>query len=139
MTLSTRPDRLRAGYVPHAQPILPAVTSPDPFGWPSDNLRVNVSASPVHSSVSDGKDAGSPRSVHSASPSHHSAHSDGRDDTAATVPPKKKRRRASGRQLETLNTVYARTAFPTTEERHELARQLDMSPRSVQIWSVKCF
>ena len=54
----------------------------------------------------------------------------------ADVPPKKKRRRASGRQLETLNSVYARTAFPTTEERHELARQLEMTPRSVQIWYV---
>ncbi|KAF7315451.1 Homeobox domain-containing protein [Mycena indigotica] len=33
-----------------------------------------------------------------------------------------------------LNETYARTAFPSTEERQRLAKQLDMSPRSVQIW-----
>ncbi len=47
---------------------------------------------------------------------------------------KKKRKRADARQLEALNRMYARTAFPSTEERLQLARELDMSPRSVQIW-----
>jgi len=47
---------------------------------------------------------------------------------------KKKRKRADARQLEVLNATYARTAFPSTEERAALAKQLDMSPRSVQIW-----
>lgn len=49
---------------------------------------------------------------------------------------KKKRKRADAQQLKILNEVYARTAFPTTEERLELARKLDMSARSVQIWCV---
>ncbi|KAH6914293.1 hypothetical protein BKA70DRAFT_661481 [Coprinopsis sp. MPI-PUGE-AT-0042] len=47
---------------------------------------------------------------------------------------KKKRKRADAHQLKVLNETYARTAFPSTEERHALAKALDMSPRSVQIW-----
>ena len=47
---------------------------------------------------------------------------------------KKKRKRADAAQLKILNDVYNRTAFPTTEERAELAKRLDMSARSVQIW-----
>lgn len=47
---------------------------------------------------------------------------------------KKKRKRADAAQLKILNEVYARTAFPTTEERLDLAKKLDMSARSVQIW-----
>ena len=51
----------------------------------------------------------------------------------------KKRKRADARQLEALNRMYARTAFPSTEERQQLARDLDMSARSVQIWLVHAF
>ncbi|OJA13077.1 hypothetical protein AZE42_01890 [Rhizopogon vesiculosus] len=47
---------------------------------------------------------------------------------------KKKRKRADAAQLKVLNETYARTAFPSTEERAELAKKLDMSARSVQIW-----
>ncbi|KIL62522.1 hypothetical protein M378DRAFT_12738 [Amanita muscaria Koide BX008] len=47
---------------------------------------------------------------------------------------KKKRKRADANQLRVLNDTYARTAFPSTEERLHLAKILDMSPRSVQIW-----
>jgi homeobox protein YOX1/YHP1 len=49
---------------------------------------------------------------------------------------KKKRKRADPAQLKVLNETYNRTAFPSTEERLELAKALDMSPRSVQIWYV---
>ena len=54
------------------------------------------------------------------------------ESTEPTI--KKKRKRADARQLEVLNATYARTAFPSTEERAELAKKLDMSARSVQIW-----
>jgi homeobox protein YOX1/YHP1 len=47
---------------------------------------------------------------------------------------KKKRKRADAAQLEVLNEVYNRTAFPSTEERAAIAKKLDMTPRSVQIW-----
>lgn len=47
---------------------------------------------------------------------------------------KKKRKRADAAQLKVLNETYARTAFPSTEERHALAKALDMTARSVQIW-----
>ncbi|KAJ4483192.1 hypothetical protein J3R30DRAFT_3668554 [Lentinula aciculospora] len=47
---------------------------------------------------------------------------------------KKKRKRADANQLKVLNDTYARTAFPSTEERQALAKLLDMSARSVQIW-----
>ncbi|KAJ3896731.1 hypothetical protein GG344DRAFT_71693 [Lentinula edodes] len=49
---------------------------------------------------------------------------------------KKKRKRADAGQLRVLNDTYARTAFPSTEERQALAKLLDMSARSVQIWRV---
>jgi homeobox protein YOX1/YHP1 len=47
---------------------------------------------------------------------------------------KKKRKRADANQLKVLNETYNRTAFPSTEERLHLAKVLEMSPRSVQIW-----
>jgi len=47
---------------------------------------------------------------------------------------KKKRKRADAAQLKVLNETYARTAFPSTDERVALAKMLDMSARSVQIW-----
>ncbi|KAF8200707.1 hypothetical protein BJ912DRAFT_577138 [Pholiota molesta] len=47
---------------------------------------------------------------------------------------KKKRKRADAAQLKVLNETYTRTAFPSTEERIALAKMLDMSARSVQIW-----
>ncbi|KAJ3540233.1 hypothetical protein NM688_g6255 [Phlebia brevispora] len=50
------------------------------------------------------------------------------------VPVKKKRKRADAEQLKVLNETYNRTAFPSTEERIELAKKLGMSARSVQIW-----
>ena len=52
---------------------------------------------------------------------------------------KKKRKRADARQLEALNGMYARTAFPSADERQQLARDLDMSARSVQIWLAHAF
>lgn len=54
--------------------------------------------------------------------------------TTGLPPQKPKRRRADANQLRVLNEVYARTAFPSTEERIELGRRLGMSPRQVQIW-----
>lgn len=57
--------------------------------------------------------------------------------TGSGNPPlKPKRRRADANQLRTLNATYDRTAFPSTEERAELARKLGMTPRQVQIWYV---
>ena len=50
---------------------------------------------------------------------------------------KKKRKRANAAQLQVLNETYQRTAFPSTEERQTLAVELDMPPRSVQIWYSK--
>ncbi len=53
-------------------------------------------------------------------------------------PVKKKRKRADAEQLKVLNETYNRTAFPSTEERIELAKKLGMSARSVQIWCASC-
>ncbi|KAG8907438.1 hypothetical protein FRB99_004233 [Tulasnella sp. 403] len=60
----------------------------------------------------------------------------GSSSTASNTPvtQKPKRRRADAAQLRVLHEVYARTAFPTTEERVELGKKLNMSPRQVQIW-----
>ncbi|PCH43762.1 homeobox-domain-containing protein [Wolfiporia cocos MD-104 SS10] len=56
------------------------------------------------------------------------------EPAAAEPTIKKKRKRADAEQLKVLNETYARTAFPSTEERAELAKRLNMSARSVQIW-----
>ncbi|TDL26169.1 homeobox-domain-containing protein [Rickenella mellea] len=68
-----------------------------------------------------------------ADPDMSSSHSP-QPETPTEPVIKKKRKRADATQLKILNEVYARTAFPTTEERQELAKKLDMSARSVQIW-----
>ncbi|KZT01767.1 homeobox, partial [Laetiporus sulphureus 93-53] len=47
---------------------------------------------------------------------------------------KKKRKQADPEQLKVLCETYNRTAFPSTEERADIARRLNMSARSVQIW-----
>ncbi|KAJ2402906.1 hypothetical protein GGI23_000359 [Coemansia sp. RSA 2559] len=53
---------------------------------------------------------------------------------SAALPLKGKRKRASPQQLDTLNKVFASTSFPSTEMRNRLARDLGMTPRTVQIW-----
>ncbi|OSD06902.1 homeobox-domain-containing protein [Trametes coccinea BRFM310] len=55
-------------------------------------------------------------------------------DPPQQEPVKKKRKRADAEQLKVLNETYNKTAFPSTEERNELAKKLGMSSRSVQIW-----
>jgi hypothetical protein len=62
------------------------------------------------------------------------------DGAAETSEPTiKRRKRADARQLEALKRMYARTAFPSTEERQQLARDLGMSARSVQVWWAHAF
>ena len=77
-----------------------------------------------------------------SSGSSHAAHVSPRNYSPPPVSPtspeeptiKKKRKRADAAQLKVLNETYSRTAFPSTEERIALAKMLDMSARSVQIW-----
>lgn len=48
---------------------------------------------------------------------------------------KAKRRRASPEQITILTAIYNRTmGFPSSEVRHDLALNLQMTPRAVQIW-----
>ncbi|KAJ2413889.1 hypothetical protein H4218_001290 [Coemansia sp. IMI 209128] len=64
------------------------------------------------------------------------------DETRSTLPPlqllerpvKGKRKRANAQQLDVLNKVFSTTSFPSTELRTRLARDLGMTPRTVQIW-----
>ncbi|KAJ2063458.1 hypothetical protein GGI17_001674 [Coemansia sp. S146] len=64
------------------------------------------------------------------------------DEHRATLPPlqllerpiKGKRKRANAQQLDVLNKVFSTTSFPSTELRNRLARDLGMTPRTVQIW-----
>ncbi|KAJ1913979.1 hypothetical protein H4219_004979 [Mycoemilia scoparia] len=55
-------------------------------------------------------------------------------DHSQPISVKPKRKRASSKQLEALNRVFESTSFPSTETRHRLARELGMTPRTVQIW-----
>ena len=52
--------------------------------------------------------------------------------SAASI--KAKRKRATPEQLRVLQEVYKVTAFPTTQQRIDLGRQLHMSSRQVQVW-----
>ncbi|KAJ9053799.1 hypothetical protein DSO57_1020640 [Entomophthora muscae] len=47
---------------------------------------------------------------------------------------KGKRKRVNVLQLAILSRVFSVTSFPSTKLREELARQLGMSPRAVQVW-----
>lgn len=47
---------------------------------------------------------------------------------------KPKRKRATPEQTNRLNEVFAETFFPTSNQRMDLAMELGMSPRTVQIW-----
>lgn len=47
---------------------------------------------------------------------------------------KPKRKRANTQQLEILRSTFKQTPFPASEVRRQLARELGMTPRSVQIW-----
>jgi hypothetical protein len=46
----------------------------------------------------------------------------------------KKRKRKDARQLKELNRVFAHTKYPTTEVRRQLATNLNLPPRCVQVW-----
>jgi len=87
------------------------------------------------------------RDLRSSSPYSRSSGSSQVSAASYTPPPaspaspeeprvRKKRKRADAAQLKVLNETYNRTAFPSTEERHALAKALGMSARRVQIWSV---
>lgn len=58
----------------------------------------------------------------------------GEDCTHRSEVPSNTFRRLDAEQLKVLNETYNRTAFPSTEERIDLAKKLGMSARSVQIW-----
>ena len=97
--------------------------SPHPHGGLFDDVRIEPrSNSPFTASGSAQDRQPTPPPISPTSPEE------------PTV--KKKRRRADANQLKVLNETYARTAFPSTEERIALAKMLDMSARSVQIWWV---
>jgi homeobox protein YOX1/YHP1 len=102
------------------------------------SLPVNPSTSPSTGTLRRGpvsvERTTTRSSAHTTSP--YSRHPPPSNTSQDHPPPKKKRKRADADQLRVLNEVYARTAFPSTEERQELAGKLNMTPRSVQIWYV---
>ncbi|KAJ8077200.1 hypothetical protein PM082_001628 [Marasmius tenuissimus] len=120
---------------------------------PSSNSSYSTSYGPYNTSTSSASafnydiplDGRSPHIPHSFTPnqsaspqlSHPSYSPPPVSPTTATAEEptiKKKRKRADAQQLKILNETYARTPFPSTEERLALAKLLDMSARSVQIW-----
>lgn len=102
-----------------------------------DHAHVPSMNTPGHMTTYEGLDESRghhhrPSSPHHKGSSQASPPSNSPTEESSTV--KKKRKRADPAQLKVLNETYNRTAFPSTEERLELAKALDMSPRSVQIW-----
>lgn len=96
-----------------------AFRSPTQRQFPSHHATYAYSPSPPESYLN-----------RSPSPSYHESSPSPRYSPSI----KAKRKRASAVQLDALNRVFAKTFFPSTETRNELARQLGMSPRTVQIW-----
>lgn len=89
------------------------------------------------SSMSVDRTVPSRASIHGQVPYARDPHQVGPSYSQSNEPMiKPKRKRATPDQLKVLNQTYERTAFPSTEERIQLAKDLGMSPRSVQIWYV---
>ena len=141
-------DRWSPSYAPN-QPAASHIRSPTatystnyaPYTASSPNYSYNIPATqsvlpPTNSSLASAMNqrSGSPYPPgHSHGPSSYSPPPV--SPTSSEEPTiKKKRKRADAAQLKILTETYNRTAFPSTEERLELAKALDMTPRSVQIW-----
>lgn len=111
--------------------------APDPRNLPPSvpSMTYDATGAPIPRRTSMSVDRTSRLSVHAPSPYARQP-----PQMSSTYNPepepmiKKKRKRADAEQLKVLNDTYARTAFPSTEERIELAKKLGMSARSVQIW-----
>ncbi|TCD71244.1 hypothetical protein EIP91_011722 [Steccherinum ochraceum] len=111
--------------------------APDPRNLPPpvSSMPYDTTGAPIPRRTSMSVDRTSRLSVHAPSPYARQP-----PQMSSTYNPepepmiKKKRKRADAEQLKVLNETYARTAFPSTEERIELAKKLGMSARSVQIW-----
>ncbi|CCM01471.1 uncharacterized protein FIBRA_03525 [Fibroporia radiculosa] len=133
-------------YAPYPEQPQPSGSflAPDPRNLPppvpSMGLDPSANMMPRRASMSVDRSAPSRLSVHGPSPyprnpSVTSPSAYIPDDASISEPAiKKKRKRADAEQLKVLNETYNRTAFPSTEERAELAKRLNMSARSVQIW-----
>ncbi|KZT03841.1 homeobox-domain-containing protein [Laetiporus sulphureus 93-53] len=110
-----------------------------PLPIPAMGIDPAIGGMPRRASMSVDRTAPSRLSVHGTSPylripSMASPSTYIREPFVSEPTIKKKRKRADPEQLKVLYETYNRTAFPTTEERAELARRLNMSARSVQIW-----
>ncbi|KAJ2340758.1 hypothetical protein GGH92_006123 [Coemansia sp. RSA 2673] len=85
---------------------------------------------------------GAGRSSSNSAVTMHDSAASAADESRSTLPPlqllerpiKGKRKRANAQQLDVLNKVFSTTSFPSTELRNRLARDLGMTPRTVQIW-----
>ncbi|KAG5339408.1 Homeobox protein YOX1 [Termitomyces sp. T112] len=156
---STTPYMTTTSYQSGSNIRSPTASYPGLYGYPQTNQGSNYTYLPTqeHSHVqiptmlpsaynTDPYGYSDPsRSEHHRSSSPYGRSSSHAVPTSTTPPPvspttpeestiKKKRKRADARQLKVLNETYNRTAFPSTEERLALAKELDMTARSVQIW-----
>lgn len=128
-----------ATYPSSSYPQFPSQTTSDPRNYPQSGLMPGSSQSSGNhparrTSLSVDRNSSIRSTVHATSPyARHPPQAESSDETPQV---KKKRKRADADQLKVLNETYARTAFPSTEERQELATRLNMTPRSVQIWYV---
>ncbi|WWC73671.1 uncharacterized protein I206_107643 [Kwoniella pini CBS 10737] len=89
----------------------------------------------------DGPGLGSQTQFHPGLAHHVSISESGRESIftspSSGISPgsfKAPRKRADDSQLAILSDIFEKTAYPSTDERDELARKLGMTSRSVQIW-----
>lgn len=103
------------------------------FARPSHQLGPSANNELVRASMSfdySGHVSDHQRDLFASSVSAHTS--------ATAVSPKQKRKPVNTIQLRALNEIYAETAYPSAEQRAELAERLDLPVKRVQIWSVAC-
>ncbi|KAI9230824.1 MAG: hypothetical protein DHS80DRAFT_21063 [Piptocephalis tieghemiana] len=122
----------------HAPPPSKNPPSPLPYQIPTPPYQARSQLSPLRIR----SHPSSPRPVSWMGPSSSSSPSPSSSSSPSIpIPPssphsssRPRRRRANPQQLAILNQVFTHTFFPTSELRDQLALELGMSSRTVQIW-----
>ncbi|KAJ3043913.1 hypothetical protein HDV00_003953 [Rhizophlyctis rosea] len=135
--------RLRLDNLPSAQDFLsnftqdfhPNLPNTPPSPTPSSTSVQSCSpGSPTPSLLSESARSESPESGRSPSPPPSPLSSTSFPSNPKSTSSKLKRKRATASQLAALVGVFEKNFFPSTLERERLARELNMTPRAVQIW-----
>ncbi|KAJ1980732.1 hypothetical protein H4R34_002349 [Dimargaris verticillata] len=104
--------------------------------YPSPTVSQESSPRQSASPAGAGSDAAPAKAQGSSAlpPNYTMSFDDEEEEIPLSYVLKAKRKRATAEQVQVLTHVFEQTYFPSTELRHQLAKQLNMTPRTVQIW-----